>query len=334
VAIVAQIATAVGAAFLVPSLASSVNAYNSASSQPWTWEVRAAAEDPGLPYAQSIVDGHPDAESGIWVWGEIENWEIDAFGLAADTTMFDPMLESGRWITPGAREAVVSAGFADREDIAVGEVLDVELASGHTLYTVVGLADDHSRTIYVDRTVLAADLGAPGMANMVWSRSDLDGVAWPVATEVDTAADVAADDAAGRDAIVVIFGAIGVIVAGVAALAVLSSMTVSLYERRHELATMQAMGAPRRRLRGLLVRELLVVGSIGVVGGLALGHLATRGIIASFEASNAVDIGVVDATSSIPLIAIATLVSLILLAAVVVRGAARRPVAVTLRGAA
>jgi rod shape determining protein RodA len=71
-----------------------------------------------------------------------------------------------------------------------------------------------------------------------------------------------------------------------------------------------------------------------VLGGLALGGLATRGIIASFEASNAVDIDVVDATSSIPVIAIATVVSLALLASVVVRGAARRPVAVTLRGAA
>ncbi len=111
-------------------------------------------------------------------------------------------------------------------------------------------------------------------------------------------------------------------------------MSVSLYERRHELATMQAMGARRRRLRSLLVRELVVVGAIGVAAGLALGALGTRGIIASFEASNAIDIGVVDAVGAIPVIVVVTAVSLVLLAAAVVRGAARRPVAVTLRGAA
>ncbi len=61
---------------------------------------------------------------------------------------------------------------------------------------------------------------------------------------------------------------------------------------------------------------------------------APRGIIASFEASNAIDIGVVDAVGAIPVIVVATAVSLVLLAAAVVRGAARRPVAVTLRGAA
>jgi putative ABC transport system permease protein len=97
---------------------------------------------------------------------------------------------------------------------------------------------------------------------------------------------------------------------------------------------MQALGARRRRLRGLLIRELLPLGAAGLVGGLALGALGTRGIIGSFEASNAVDIGVVDAIGWIPLIAAGTFAVLILLALVTVRSAARRPVAVTLRGAA
>ena len=156
----------------------------------------------------------------------------------------------------------------------------------------------------------------------------------PAAVRTSTAADLAADDNAARSAIVTIFGAIGVIVAGVAALAVLSSMTVSLFERRHELAAMQALGARRRRLRGLLIRELLPLGAVGVAGGIVLGALGTRGIIMSFEASNAVDIGVVDAVGSIPFIAAGTLAALVMLALVTVRSAARRPVAVTLRGAA
>ena len=131
-----------------------------------------------------------------------------------------------------------------------------------------------------------------------------------------------------------IFGAIGLIVAGVAALAVMSSMTVSLYERRHELAALQAIGARRRRLRGLVVRELVPIATLGIVGGLALGALGNRGIIASFESSNAIDIGVVDAFGSIPAIVIGTLVALIALSTLIVRSATRRPITVTLRGAA
>jgi putative ABC transport system permease protein len=182
--------------------------------------------------------------------------------------------------------------------------------------------------------VLADDLGAPGSANAVWADQSRITVDAGVATRTTTAADLVAEDAAGRGAIVTIFGAIGVIVAGVATLAVLSSMTVSLYERRHELAALQAIGARRRRLRGLILRELIPIATLGILGGLALGALGTRGIIGSFEASNAVDIGVVDAVGSIPAIVVGTFVALVLLTLTIVRSATRRPVAVTLRGAA
>jgi putative ABC transport system permease protein len=333
VAVVAQIATAVGAAFLVPSLVESVNGYNSDASAPWQWEQRATAEDPGLPFPQSLAVGR-DAETGVSTYAELADWEVEVFGLVHDTAMFDPMLVDGRWIEPSARELVVSAGIAEREEIEVGELVELELASGPVRYRVVGLSDDHGVAVYGDRADIAADLGSPAMANIVWSTSDLSGIEWPSATDVDTMDDVIAADGEGRAAIVVIFGAVGAIVAGVAALAVLSSMSVSLYERRHEFATLQALGAPRRRLRRLLARELFVVGAVGVVGGLALGALGCRGIIASFETSNAVDIDVVDATAAIPVIIAVTGVSLLLLAATIVRSAARRPVAVTLRGAA
>ena len=172
------------------------------------------------------------------------------------------------------------------------------------------------------------------MTNVVWSTGASTTVDLPGAVELSSRSEIAAADGEGRDAIVVIFGAIGVIVAGVAALAVMSSMIVSLFERRHELATLQALGARRRRLRALLVRELVPLGLAGLAIGLPLGALGSRAIIGSFESSNAVDIGVVDATGAVPYIVAATLVALVGLGMLVVRSAARRPVAVTLRGAA
>ena len=333
-AVVVQITAAVGAAFLVPSLASSVNEYNTATHEPWSWESATYARDAGLPLSATIADGVDGAESGIYVEGELADWEIEYYGLSPATTMFDPKISDGRWIDAASREAVVSAGFAERNDLEIGDTLTIELASGEFQYRLVGLSNDFGRAVYLDRVDLAADLGEPDMANAVWSVNPQPGIRFPAAVKTSTAEDIAADDNAARQAIVSIFGAIGVIVAGVAALAVLSSMTVSLFERRHELAAMQALGARRRRLRSLLIRELLPLGAIGVAGGLVVGGLATRGIIMSFEASNAVDIGVVDATGAIPMIAAGSLAALTLLALYTVRSAARRPVAVTLRGAA
>ena len=333
-AIVVQISAAVGAAFLVPSLVSSVNEFNTASHTTWAWGSSTIARDAGLPFPASVTTGRDDAESGVYVEGELADWQIDLYGLQPDTRMFDPRLTSGRWFEPTGREAVLSAGFAERNDLQVGDTLMIELASGEFEYELVGLSNDFSRSAYLDRDVLSADLGEPGMANIVMSVGEDPGIELAVAARTSTAADLEADDNAGRTAIVTIFGAIGAIVAGVAALAVLSSMAVSLFERRHELAAMQALGARRRRLRSLLIRELLPLGAIGIVGGIALGALGTRGIIMSFEASNAVDIGVVDAVGAIPFIVAGTLAALVMMALITVRSAARRPVAVTLRGAA
>jgi putative ABC transport system permease protein len=293
-----------------------------------------AALDPGLPFETAATDDGDRAEAGVWAWGSIGDDEIEAWGLRAGSGMFDADLRSGRWVASGTDEIVVSAGYAERRDIELGAALDVDLASGTRTYTVVGLVDDHNRSVYLDRDVLAEDLGSPGHANVIWSASPSPEFDAPVAVELATRDEVMAADGAGRDAIVVIFGAIGAIVAGVAALAVMSSMIVSLFERRHELAALQALGARRRRLRSLLARELLPLGLLGVAAGLPLGALGTRAIIGSFESSNAVDIGVVDATGSVPWIVGATLLALAALAGLVVRSAARRPIAVTLRGAA
>ena len=92
--------------------------------------------------------------------------------------------------------------------------------------------------------------------------------------------------------------------------------------------------ASRRRIRALLVRELLPIGVVGAALGVVLGGLGTRGIIGSFEASNAVDIGVVDAVGALPFVAAGTVLALVFLAAWVARATARRSIAVTLRGAA
>jgi putative ABC transport system permease protein len=335
-AVVSQIAAAVGAAFLVPSLVSSVNQYNESAMAPWSWESMAVARDPGLPIEVAAVDAgaDPTAEAAVWSFGEIDDWEIEIFGIEPDSAYFDVALRDGRWVRPAGREAMVSAGFAARRSIDVGDTVDVELAGGPARYTVVGTVEDFGRAIYLDRSTVADDLGAPGMANVVWSESPSSDLGLPVAVEIETAAQVAADNNAGRDAIVMIFAAIGAIVAGVAALAVMSTMTVNLFERRHELAAMQAIGARRSRIRGLLVRELLPVGALGIAVGLGLGALGTRGIIASFEASNAVDIGVVDSLAAIPFVTVGAVLALVLLAVFVARSTERRPIALTLRGAA
>ena len=331
-AVVLQIAAAVGAAFLIPTLATSVNDYNTSSQAVWQWESMATARDPGLPLTAAELDTDAD-EAGVWTEGQVDGWEMSVYGMRVDSSMIEPALSDGAWLDDGT-DAVVSAGFAARNGVAVGDTVHVMLAAGPAEFVVRGLSADSSRSIYVERDRLSTELGSPGMANVVWSSDADPTIGTDAQLAISTLDEIVAEEAEGTNAIVVIFGAIGVLVSGVAALAVLSSMTVSLFERRHEFAALQALGARKRRLRGLLIRELLPLGTAGVGLGLVIGALGARGIIASFEASNAIDIGVTDATAAIPFIVLGTAAMLTLLATTVVRSASRRPIAVSLRGAA
>lgn len=333
-AVTAQIAAAVGAAFLVPTLISSVNEFNSATQEPWAWESVTRARDPGLPFDAAATSEPATDESGVWIEAELADDEVYVYGLDADTSMFVPTVDDGQWFEAGTRQAVVSRGFAEHRDLAVGETVTLGLSSGPVEYELVGTVDDHSVAVYLDKDEVAADLGSPGMANVVWSESAVPASELAVATRTSTAAELAEEDEAARSAVVVIFGAIGAIVAGVAALAVASSMGVSLFERRHELAALRAIGARRRTVRGVVLRELVPVGLIGTAMGVAAGAYGADLIIGSFEAGDGIDIGVAYPWTWVPLIALGTAVLLAAVATAAVRSAARRPIAVTLRSAA
>ena len=90
-AVVVQIAAAVGAAFLIPTLVTSVNDFNTSAHAVWQWESLAVARDPGLPFDAADIDGidgiDDDAaaqrtdEAGIWTGGQIDEWEVDVYGL-------------------------------------------------------------------------------------------------------------------------------------------------------------------------------------------------------------------------------------------------------------
>jgi putative ABC transport system permease protein len=335
VAVVAQIAAGVGALLVITSLTTSVNGYNEATRDPWAWASMTTAGQNGLPFDSAVIAGTQGQELAIRVDGQVKDWDLDIYGLQPDTTMFTSELRDGGWLSSaGAREVVVSAGFASRNDIVVGDTIDVDLPAGKVRYDVIGTVDDHGRAVYLDVALLAADLGSAGRYNMVLSSASIPTLRTSVPVSTQTMEQLAKEGEDGRASFVLIFGAIAAIVAAVAALAVVSTMSVNLFERRHEFAAVQAIGARRRTIRGLIARELLPLGVVGIGLGLGAGFLGTKGIIGSFEASNAVDIGTVFATGSLPAIVSGTLLGLLLLATLVARGAGRRPIAPTLRGAA
>jgi putative ABC transport system permease protein len=336
VAVIAQVAAAVAALLVIASLATTVNAYNASEYEAWSWNTRSTVAGNGLDIdaatMASVVAADPSAEPAIESIGEVDGWEVDLVGLEPDTVMIDRTVDRGAWIR-GGDGVVVSTGFAERAGIDIGDDLDVRIATGTVTYRVVGLHPLSGRSLIVDADTLAADLGQPGRASIVLSKADTPNEALSAGLATTTYFDDYASDDSGRSALLLIFGAIGLVVAAVAGLAVASSLAVNVYERRHEFAAVRAIGGRSRAVMRIVSAELLPLAALGVLAGVALGYLGAWAIMDSFERADAVEIGFTFAEGALPAIAAIVVLGCLLIGALTVRRVSRQSVAATLRSA-
>lgn len=333
VGVVVQVTAAVAALLIIASLATTVNAFNAAEYEQWTWNARTTVAGPGLDIAAdtvgAVLDADPSVELGIETVGEVDGWELDVIGLRSDTTMIDSTVDAGTWLS-NDRGVVVTTAFADATGIEVGDAIDVSIATGLHTYEVVGLHPLRGRTLFMDIDTLAVDLGQPGGANAVYSSDravTLGGVTTTTLFDDVTAAN------SGRQAILLIFGAIGLVVVAVAGLAVASGLAVNVYERRHEFAAMRAIGARSGQVMHVVTAELLPLAVLGILGGIVVGYLGADAIIGAFERADAVDIGFTFATGALPVVAATVILGCLGIGWLTVRRVSRRSVAATLRSA-
>jgi putative ABC transport system permease protein len=330
----AQITAAVAALMVVTSMATTVTAFNDAEYEHWRYETWTSVPGPGLDMDAGLADGDDRSETAIATTGEYDDWEIEVFGLEAGSAFVDPVLDAGRWYRGdgGGGEVVLSTGFAERVGVDVGDEIVLRLASGPAEARVVGLHPARGRIAFAEVAGLASTLGSPGMADALLSLDDPSASTPPGTVQVERLDDLADDDS-GRNAVLLVFTAVGLVIVSVAGLAVASGLAVNVHERRHELAALQAIGGRRRHVMRVVVAELGPLAIAGVALGVALGYAGAAALVAAFEAGDAVEIGLTFATGAIPVAAAAVVVGSLGLAALMARRVTRRPAAATLRGA-
>lgn len=333
----AQITAAVAALLVVTSMATTVTAFNDAEFAHWDYATRTSLPGPGLDMPGDLVAGDERSEMAIEMVGEYGDWEIDLVGVEADSAYLDRTLDDGKWYrSDGAAEVVLSTGFAERVGIDVGDTIDIRLPNETLAYEVAGFHPARGRYAFFEVDRLATDLGSSGMANLLLSADDPPGAVQSTSSAhlfIVQRLDDLTDDEAARDAIVLIFTAIGLVIVSVAGLAVASGLAVNVYERRHELAALQAIGGRRRHVMRVVLAELGPVAVLGVALGVVFGYLGALGLIGAFESADAVEIGLVFATGIVPVAALAAVAGSVGLGAVMARRVTRQPAAVTLRGA-
>jgi putative ABC transport system permease protein len=187
----------------------------------------------------------------------------------------------------GPGQTVISEGFADKHDVAVGESLRIRTPTDQTVNVVV-------RGIYDDDSGLLADLTLP---NDVLARDfDVTRDAFVVAATRDGADADAVQKAADRQ-IAALFPTVEVLTeqgfvddqAGqidqlislvyvllslsviVSLFGIVNTLVLSIHERTRELGMLRAIGTSRRQVRQIVRYESVITALIGAVLGVVLG---------------------------------------------------------------
>lgn len=191
----------------------------------------------------------------------------------------------GRYFRSGAaREAILNESYAAREDLAVGDTLEL----GGKTFTIVGVAETplggQSSDVYVKLSQLQALSDRAGRVNTAYVRADsaddVDAVASRIEETIDGASVTTAGDLADRVSGTLVdaknlAGSLGtalMIVALVSAFLIASLLTLSSVTKRvRELGTLKALGWSQRLVVRQVTGESLIQGLLGGAVGVVIG---------------------------------------------------------------
>ena len=237
--------------------------------------------------------------------GPPENIDVSSMSVSG----VDQSVQELGAITPGqitdgsyfgageARQAILNEGYASREDLAIGDTVEL----GGKTFTVVGIAETplggQSSDVYVKLSQLQELADRKGRVNTVYVRAesadDVAAVAARIEDTVDGASVTTAEDLAERVSGTLVdaknlsgkLGTALMVVGLLAAFLIASLLTLSSVTKRiRELGTLKALGWSQRLVVRQVTGESLFQGLLGGVVGVALG-LAGAAAIAALSPS-------------------------------------------------
>jgi putative ABC transport system permease protein len=218
---------------------------------------------------------------------------------AVSTNLLDTLqgtLASGVFLDEGASDyPVVVLGAVAAERLGITEATTAPLVwLGDEWFTVIGvlelfeLSPDLDRAALVSTAAAERFLGYEGVPSTIFVRTDpaqVDEVIGvlaatanpqtPEEVEVTRPSDALEARDAADEALTALFLGLGAVALLVGGVGIANVMVISVLERRSEIGLRRAIGATRRHVAMQFIGEALVLSSIGGVGGVLLGYLAT-----------------------------------------------------------
>ena len=227
---------------------------------------------------------------------------ISLAGIPPDTTLINPLISEGRWLTTGDENAiVVSNFFLDiLPDAKVGDWLTVEIDGKETQWQISGIytITVDTNNLYVNYDYLSHVINRP---NQVQSLQVLTHLHDPdtqarVAGElreqyevqgIQVAQTLTATEAfvSARsifDVVVTFMAVMAVLIAIVGGLGLMSTMSINVMERTREIGVMRSIGASNAAIQAIVVVEGLIVGlvswAISILVSLPVTGVLTVGV--------------------------------------------------------
>jgi putative ABC transport system permease protein len=208
-------------------------------------------------------------------------------------TMFDLQMTSGRIEAVDESSILVSKKTADSSHVGMGDTIHVTLLDGHTYpLTVVGVyeKDELAGPYTVAKQFYAKGGGdqydfsvyillEPG-ADQAKVESLLEAVVrpYPIA-DLQSRSGYIESQAAQIDVFVnLTYGLLGLAVI-IAMFGIANTLSLSVYERTHELGLLRAVGASRRQIRAMVRMESEITSLLGALQGVVIGVVLGWAII-------------------------------------------------------
>ncbi|OGO06480.1 MAG: hypothetical protein A2Y73_02775 [Chloroflexi bacterium RBG_13_56_8] len=244
------------------------------------------------------VEGVYEAEGWAIANGIVGLAEARLWGLPANSTLYRQVMREGRWFQADEPEAMVlSSELADDQGIRVDDGVEVQINGQTRAFHVVGIAIDNtiflgstlSGKAFLPRETLGRMIGqqdrvslfALGLASRDPASVDrilaeierkfrqLQPVVQPVYAEIETALEASRLLTLALIAMVLLIALVG-------SLGILNTLTLSILERRREIAILRATGATNIALVLVFLTEGMALGGIGWLVGLLLGYPSGR----------------------------------------------------------
>ncbi|MEO8357422.1 MAG: FtsX-like permease family protein [Chloroflexota bacterium] len=244
-------------------------------------EVASLAENvPGV----SSVEGWTEYPGTLISDKEAAGTQILFVAPPSTSTLIDPVITAGRWLTTGDENAIVIGNHLLNifPELTIGDWLTIEIDGRETKWHIVGFytitGNVNPPLLYVNYEYLSHVVGAPGQVyslrvlttehdaftqkrinQQLLTLFEQHGIR---VGSTQLGADFITSQKAQTDILVYFMLVMATLIAIVGGLGLMGTMSINVLERTREIGVMRAIGASNADIQGIVIVEGLVIGLI------------------------------------------------------------------------